>query len=178
MTDTLKINHLIDLIINGSSLDKIEDECHGLDLNILGSHERTPLIVASQIGNLEVVKILILNGASIYVTGYFQMTPFHVAAAMGHVEIAKYFLALGGDINVLTHQSITALMCAAAWGKVEMIKFLLESGADPTISDQNGDTAEDIAFQKSETESAKLINSYVNMTGNRGQDLNQSDHHK
>jgi ankyrin repeat protein len=160
MNDQPKIERVIEGIVKGASIVQLEIECKDLELNDVGIHGRTPLMVAAAQGFLVVAEMLVKYGASVHTTGARQMTALHEASANGKTAIAKYFLSLGAEVDAVTTDGVTPLMCAAAWGNIEVTTLLLESGADWAKTDRTGATASDIAREKGEDDTADLIDSY------------------
>jgi ankyrin repeat protein len=88
----------------------------------------TPLIEAAANGYLDVVKLLIKNGADVNLKGEAWYGPLHAAAAKGHIEVVKILLENGADVNIF-HQN-KPLHNAAMNGHVEVARILLAHGAD------------------------------------------------
>ena len=160
MNDRRKIEQIIESIAGGASIAQIEMECQDTELNNVGIHGRTPLMVAAAQGSLAAVETLVRCGASVHITGTRRMTPLHEASANGKAAIVRYLLSLGAKIDAVTADGVTSLMCAAAWGKIEVTTILLENDADWTRKDRTGATASDIAREKGEDDTADLIDSY------------------
>ncbi|HTI70830.1 MAG TPA: ankyrin repeat domain-containing protein [Candidatus Limnocylindria bacterium] len=160
MNNQPSIEHIINSIMGGASINQLEIECQELDLNEIGREGRTPLMMAVVEGLLPIIETLVRNGASVHFPGHYQMTALHEAAASGKAAVAKYLLSLGAKVDAETIQGVTPLMCAAAWGNTEVVKLLLENGADRTKTDRRGATATDIALEKGERNTADLIASY------------------
>lgn len=87
----------------------------------------TPLMVAAQYGQLEVVRVLVEAGARINYDDARRTTPLHAAAEGGNIEVARFLLEHGADLTASSYQG-TALHRAAMHGKLGMVKFLIESG--------------------------------------------------
>lgn len=111
----------------------------------------TPLHRASYNGHVEVLKILLTNGADINARTLDGWQPFHCACRWDNLEAAKLLLSLGADKHSVTNGNNTALHLAASNGEAEsVIKYLLaESDIDVTIKNTAGDTAEDVACRNS-----------------------------
>lgn len=161
MNDQAGIDHLIKSIVDGVSVEHLETECKGLNLNEVGMHGRTPLMMAAVVGSLAAVKTLVRNGASVHVTGRSRMTALHEAAVIGEARIVNYLLSHGAKIDAETVDGVTPLMSAAAFGNLEVVRLLLENGADHTKTDNRGATAADGAREKCEDDAADLIDLYA-----------------
>ncbi|CAG8098795.1 unnamed protein product [Penicillium olsonii] len=64
-----------------------------------GLSHRTPLIEASQVGHVEVVMLLIQEGAKINAIDKYQFSALMLAAAKGHAHIVRVLLSHGAHIN-------------------------------------------------------------------------------
>ena len=92
---------------------------------------RSPLCVSCEKGHLDVVRLLLENGASpdrpTLVNGWY---PIHFAAKNGHGEVLRLLLNHGAKIDRMRlEDEATALWVAAARGDVKIVKILLEAGA-------------------------------------------------
>jgi ankyrin repeat protein len=66
----------------------------------------------------------------------------------------------GVDANARGIKQRSAIMAATAFNKVETTKLLLENGADPTMRDEDGVNAFDIANDKGNEEVLELLSSH------------------
>jgi ankyrin repeat protein len=90
------------------------------------------LTTAAQLGNVDIVQLLLSKGAQI-VTEYWEgNSELEIAAAGGHEEVVKLFLKNGADVNRGTGESSdgTALQCAAANGHMSTVQLVLERSAN------------------------------------------------
>lgn len=110
MNDQSKIEHFIERIVAGASQAQLEIESKELDLNKVGIHGRTPLMVSAAEGLLAAVETLVRNGASVHAIGRGEMTALHEASANGKAAVANYLLSLGADVNAETVDGVTPLM--------------------------------------------------------------------
>ena len=88
----------------------------------------TLLIEAAANGHLDVVKLLIENGADVNLKGEAWYGPLHAAASKGHIEVVKILLENGADVNIF--QQNKPLHNAAMNGHIEVAEILLAHGAD------------------------------------------------
>lgn len=155
-----KNDDLIKIIVTGVTTIQLEIACRGVNLNEVGTHGRTPLMVAAAEGLFAAVETLVRNGASVDAAGHSRMTALHEASANGQTMVVNYLLSVGAEVDAETIDGVTPLMSAAAWGNMEVAKVLLKQGADSAKIDRYGATATDIAREKGEDAAAALIESY------------------
>jgi ankyrin repeat protein len=129
----------------------------GVDVNMRGKDNNTPIMEAAYAGKLETVKLLLERGADLSVRKNDGATVIGLAGA--HPEIVELFqnvsalveAARKGDnqtvsglidkgipVNGLDHGGMTALTEASWNGHTETVKLLLDKGADPTIKKSDG----------------------------------------
>lgn len=86
---------------------------------------------ASSEGNLELVKRLYAQGASLESrTLDTSSTPLDRASYDGHLEIVQFLLEKGSSANQLRTNGTTPLFVASLNGNLEVVKLLLQHGAD------------------------------------------------
>ncbi len=90
----------------------------------------TLLIYAIGYDNIEVVKCLINNGASLKIPVKGNLLPVYAAGILGKFEILKYLISLGEDIDAKNNEGQTALFFACKNGDLEHVKALVELGAN------------------------------------------------
>lgn len=89
----------------------------------------TPIQMAANKGQLEVVKYLISKGADLnYVHPLSHNTAFHLAVFNGYKEVAKLLASSGADINVKLKADVSLLRPFQDVNNVEMVKFLTDLG--------------------------------------------------
>ena len=64
-------------------------------------------------GHVDVVKVLIQNGADVNAVAVNKWTALHFAAENGHVDVAKVLIQNGADVNAVHKDKRTALHIAA-----------------------------------------------------------------
>lgn len=116
-----------------------EDDADVNDLAV--GHFTTPLWIAAQQGHADVVRMLLMRGASIDATDNVdRRTPLLQAAQEGHTEVVRALLEHGADIEARNASNgATPLFVASARGHAEVVKLLLDAGADVTATATAGD---------------------------------------
>ena len=99
----------------------------------------TPLELATRLGDLDIMRLLLDNGANLYrlVDGYL-----HVPALMyaDDVEIAQLLLDRGALVDGGIGEGGTVLDFAAEQGNTDVVKLLIANGADVNAYGEVGDT--------------------------------------
>ncbi|KAI6171397.1 Alpha-latrotoxin-Lt1a-like protein [Aphelenchoides bicaudatus] len=114
-----------------------------------------PLHGASSNNHLEIVKLLLSNGADVNAKNNNNQTALHRAAFWGHLEVVKFLVEKGADINAKDEAGWTSLHDAALSGHHEVVKLLVESGADINTKTKIGNTP--LNFVNRNSQNAKLI---------------------
>ncbi|CAC5374397.1 unnamed protein product [Mytilus coruscus] len=113
---------IIDLLIeNGALMDNLEEfyKCLFIQKNV------SPLIGASSLGNLRMVKSFIQRGDVLDETDARKFTPLHWTIYNGHYDTAKYFIDVGSNLLVNEQDGRNAFMLACYSGCTEIVKYLL-----------------------------------------------------
>ena len=119
---------LIDAGASLSQLDARGDEGDGSPSIILAS---TPLVRASQMGRVEIVRRLLhAPGVQVDASCNSGLTPLLCAATYGQVEVLRILLHAAADVEARNEKTgQTAIMCAGAKGHVEALAVLIDAGA-------------------------------------------------
>ncbi len=110
-------------------------------LNQANQHGLTPLILAADNGDAEIVTALLEAGADPNLPDNRGCPPIHSAAYSGHIEAVAALLRGGAAPNPTQKPNWPALVEAADWDDLEMVKLLIEAGADPKVKNEQGQTA-------------------------------------
>ena len=121
----------------------------------LGTH--TPLIIAAQGGNLDVLRLLLKAGANPNARGALGGSALHNAAKFGFARVIEPLIDAGAEIDARDPFGKTALRIAAENGHAEFVKVLLAAGADATIPDNQGRTALTAANLAGSAETVHLL---------------------
>jgi uncharacterized protein len=114
----------------------------------------TPLLLAAEVNNLDVIKTLVEAGADPLIGTGRGTTPLIMAAGAGTdvqrerapeerataVETAKFLVERGADVNAAGQYGWTALHAAAYQGMNDLIEYLVSKGAKIDQKDEFGQT--------------------------------------
>jgi ankyrin repeat protein len=120
----------------------------------------TPLFLAAEVNNLDVIKTLVSAGADPLIPSDRGTTPLMMAAGAGTdvqrerepeerataVETAKFLVEHGADVNAAGQYGWTALHAAAYQGLNDVIAYLVSKGAKIDQKDEFGQTALSISL--------------------------------
>lgn len=87
------------------------------------------LIIASESGQFEIVKLLVERGINVDASTYDGVTPLMFAAQNGDIDIMNYLIAQGANVNAKPNNDVTALISAVRSEHYEAAALLLDSGA-------------------------------------------------
>ena len=139
-----KIEIIREMLESGINVD-VQDERTG----------NTALMNACFEGNINIVKLLIRNGANVNHKNAGFNTPLIQAIATHYnprelqrrkFEVVKELLAAGADPNATDSYNTTPLMFAAEYGLTDVVKELLYEGANKHLENHVGETALDFAI--------------------------------
>ena len=117
----------------------------GVDVNTRREDECTPLLLASYLGKLEMVRLLLDHGAEANVEAKEGLKLLH-AVALGSFEsqedgvrIAELLLKHGAEVDAQSEDHWTPLHVACRHGKLEMVRLLLDHGAEVNAETVDGE---------------------------------------
>uniref|UniRef100_A0A8D8H463 Ankyrin-2 n=1 Tax=Culex pipiens TaxID=7175 RepID=A0A8D8H463_CULPI len=114
----------------------------GALVNFISKNGITPLMEASRLGYMNLVKLLLNNAAdcNIY-TEKHKVTALQIAIKEGRVDIARLLIEYGAQVNAdytkNIHYITLPLHVAAAIGNREMVEMLLNKGANINSCEKN-----------------------------------------
>ena len=146
----------------------------------------TPLHLAAQQGHLNIVKLLLDNGADPLAFNVEGYRAHHLAATNeiknnlfgyiskekslnyeltnackdGDLEYAKWLIEKGANINTLDYQGFSPLHWAIGKGNFELVELLLKHGADVNLKAADTTTPLHIAVQRNHTQIIDLLLRY------------------
>jgi ankyrin repeat protein len=130
-----------------------KDDFLARDINYRDSNGRRHLHLQALQGHSKFVRELLRIGAAHHARDREGNQPLHLAARGGHYEVALALLEYGADANAISKQGATPLHEVAGRGHKDIIEMLLFYGANPTIQDDGGRTALDVAIESPSTAS-------------------------
>lgn len=149
--------------VYGVNLDKksiYEGDIELVDINAKSQDGYTPIVVAIEAKNHEILNLLIENGANLYEKHpIFNRTTLGTAAYYENVEAVQALLKKDPKlVNIgSTLDGWTPLQDATLKANVQIVKLLLQYGANPTITDKHGGTPMDMATKFGKGEIVKLL---------------------
>ena len=120
---------------------------HGVDVHLKNTKQDTALLWAASKGRLEIVQLLLDNGANPNEENVQGVTPLHLVSSGEYnsqeqgVSIARLLLECGANLNPREKAKYTLLHTAALHGRLEITQVLLDHGADPNAETEGRDTA-------------------------------------
>ncbi|MEO7717595.1 MAG: ankyrin repeat domain-containing protein [Capsulimonas sp.] len=112
--------------------------------NAIGWMRRTPLHEAAQVGNKELVRTLIDNGADVHMRDDKGNTALHYGVSADQrqnvVPITEMLISAGADVNAFNLQKSTPLLEALILGGDDAVAMLLVAGAQWDVQDSAGNT--------------------------------------
>ncbi|HEU5282001.1 MAG TPA: ankyrin repeat domain-containing protein [Gammaproteobacteria bacterium] len=148
---------------------------HGALVNINPNNDGwTPLMRAASIGNEEVTRVLLCNGANPHFADAEGWTPLLIAASHGHAAVIQLLLEHGVNINTPMPNGDTALMlvidCSTNkdllqtdyFSAEESVDILLENGTDINLRNTDDETALTVAV---DGENPTIVSMLLNHRG-------------
>lgn len=119
---------------------------YGFNVNITSESNCNLLINACSLCYVEIVKVLIKNGANLDVQDKYGKTALMHAVTSYNDNISRYIIVkmlieAGAGVDILDKFGRTPLMMSTYNEDIKVVQTLLEGGADPNITDNGGETA-------------------------------------
>ena len=154
------------------------------NINVQGDRGETALIWATHIGNEEIARLLIENGAKLDIQDEDDKTALMHAIQHDYLkEIAKLLVEKGTNLNLQDKEGMTAVMYAIWCGEFELAVLLIEKGARLDLQDKDGKSAlrwaVDSFCDEGGTVYPKFFNcadlGFINLLIDKGKNLDSQD---
>lgn len=131
----------------------------GADVDVADTEGWTALIGAVQQNRLDIVRLLIANGANTaLVDDDLDNSAFEVSLDIGNLDMMKTLTK--NRENEIDDGEWTPLMCASRRGHLEAMEMLIVAGADPEMQNSKGQTARDL-YNGDKREFDRIIEKYT-----------------
>jgi ankyrin repeat protein len=108
----------------------------GANVNTINKKSKLQaLSAAAAAGKVDVVKLLLKNGASVAVCKDAFSCPLTAACFSGNIEIAQLILDAGGKINVVHEAGNTPLSDACSRNHIDLVDLLIKNGGDVNLGE-------------------------------------------
>eukprot|EP00438_Fugacium_kawagutii_P006482 Skav231966 [mRNA] locus=scaffold2806:277333:290231:+ [translate_table: standard] len=123
----------------------------------LESNTHSPLQLACQQGNSEVVKLLLQANADVASFAIDEMSPLQIAAKHGHVEVARCLVEAKALLHDNRRGHCSPLQIASERGHVKVVRLLILAGDDPDCNGRYGRTPLQLACERGDLEMVRLL---------------------
>jgi ankyrin repeat protein len=163
-------DQLVLAAVNGSENEIRQLLAKGTDVNsratfsVGKTHRITPLMNAVVGGNLQIVKLLVENGADLNLQDSNGITALIHAVLHKNTAIVKYLVESGANIDIQDNETLNALFYAVLDENPNftIVKYLVDGGANVNVKDNFGNTAAVYAYKSRQME----IYNYLIKNGN------------
>ncbi len=152
----------------------------GADVNVRGEEHETPLHLASDFLELNLVRMLVDHGANVNAEDKRGRTPLHrVLEAKGYSDkdifgVAQLLVERGADVNARDKDHETPLHLASYFPELKLVQMLVDYGASVHAEDKRGRTPlHRVSQSKSYSDKGRL--GVAQLLIERGADVNARD---
>lgn len=107
-------------------------------INLKDESGRTPLHLAAERVDFDIVNLLVENGADVNAKDNSQQVPLHLTAFQGNKEIADYLISKGADVNGLDIRAFNPLHYAVALRKLDVAASFVKNGSNVNAKNSYG----------------------------------------
>jgi len=118
----------------------------GIEVNTTKPYAgNTGLILASKVGDMEMVDKLLAAGADVHASNEDGDNSLILACRYGHSNVASKLLTEGAQADATNNKGYTAMMKAVVGRHIKCLDLLLDAGADYEKQNNDGRSAYDLA---------------------------------
>ena len=130
----------------------------GADIETRNDEGRSPLHLASTLGELTSMKMLVEAGADVRAADAERDTCLTLAAHFGHTDTVRYLVGLPEvDLNHQEYRNFTALRLAVQEKRADVVQVLIDAGADIETKTDEGYSPLHLASISGELTSMKML---------------------
>jgi hypothetical protein len=157
----------------------------GASLNATDRAGHTALVIAAEMGHVDIVKLLLAAGADPNITDNLRprelgmlvsedvvlagidevmetgkgqgITPLAFAARFGHAEVVRILLQAGAQVNEKARKAMPLLLALTENGRAAIVALLLNAGAEVDAQDNGGMSPLMEASLSGDVESARIL---------------------
>lgn len=156
-------NRQIDILENGTNKNIIsqnssnnnENKPENDIINLKNNEGKTPLHIACQNNNKDIIRLLLKYGANIDEQDIDLNTPLHIACQNNQHDIVNILLENKANINAKNKESWTPLHIVCKQGNTLIAEELLRNEANIRLKTKSYETALHIACKKGQNEIVK-----------------------
>jgi ankyrin repeat protein len=130
---------------------------HCKSVNATDNTGRTPLHLASQCGQFEVVRLLIKHGANVNASDGSHSTPLHLASSSGSPDTVRVLIEYGANVNSLDGNRKMPIHLASSSGSPGTVRLLIKHGTDINALDWNRNTPLHLALSSGSSETIQAL---------------------
>ena len=153
--------------INGGNALEVRRviSCGMVDVNSYDEYRMTPLLFAVRWGLVDIVKLLIEEGAEVNKKYYERQFirgwgPIHMAAFKGCQDVLQLLIDNGAEVNLVNDEGCAPLHLASRSGYKDIVQVLIDRGARVNLATHSGQTPLTYAQDYRHTHVANLIREY------------------
>jgi len=129
-----------------------------IDVNLCNNDEETPLFLAIRNNDVNIVSLLLTQGADCYHQNSQGNTPFHVAIEQKNDRIMNMLVTYKPLKPLFNHEGLTPYHLAVLYGQYATISMIFKSQCDKNIKTSScGDTALHLAVRKKNLHMVKFL---------------------
>ncbi|KAJ5557005.1 hypothetical protein N7494_000920 [Penicillium frequentans] len=159
----LGLHEVVQKFINAEGMWKSQSYYweRGADMTITTADGSSLIFSAARNGHVEVVKLLINEGADFKEPEHtYGSTLLQAATDSGNINIVQLLLDYGADVSAKNNAGVTPLLTASWDGYLDIVSLLLSKEADVDAADKNGFSPLNAALSEGQLEIAKLLLSH------------------